>query len=176
MKRKHGNGRLIAGVPLFAGCSARELDRIDSLLAEIRVRSGEVLCRKGDPGRECFIVAEGVATARLDGEVLGYLTPGSVIGEMALINGGPRTERAARARDELEAIADQLAGAVGLGGRDRKAGSAAERQRVAVTKAIKAGLSRIEEADGELGRHLAAAIKTGYFCPYAPEHPIAWNL
>ena len=44
--------------------------------------------------------------------------------------------RAARARQEMQFLADQLAAAVGLGGRDRRAGSPAERARVNITRAI----------------------------------------
>ena len=44
--------------------------------------------------------------------------------------------RATRARAEIEAITDQLVHATGLGGKDRKAASAAERARLSVTKAI----------------------------------------
>jgi tetratricopeptide (TPR) repeat protein len=46
-------------------------------------------------------------------------------------------ERAARAREERELIGQELARAVGLGGRDRPAGSAAERARVNTTRAIR---------------------------------------
>jgi hypothetical protein len=45
--------------------------------------------------------------------------------------------RAERARAEIGAIEDELARAVGLGGRDRKTGSAAERGRVNVTQRIR---------------------------------------
>src|ERR1700682_1624578 len=41
--------------------------------------------------------------------------------------------RAAKVRQEMDALADQLTAAVGLGGRDRKAGSPAERARVNIT-------------------------------------------
>ena len=46
-------------------------------------------------------------------------------------------ERVARAKQEIEFLAGELAGAVGLGGRDRKAASVSERARVNVTRAIK---------------------------------------
>ena len=55
-------------------------------------------------------------------------------------------ERAARAREELAWIAEQLTGAVGLGGRDRRTGSDAERARVNVTRAIRAALRRVQRA------------------------------
>jgi hypothetical protein len=87
-------------------------------------------------------------------------------------------ERAARARDELGFLARELAGAVGLGGRDRKTGSDAERARVNVTRAIRTALRRITEHDPALGRSLGSAIRTGTFCVYEPmpgDEPV-WDL
>jgi non-specific serine/threonine protein kinase len=85
--------------------------------------------------------------------------------------------RADRAREEMEAITEQLAAAVGLGGRDRQAASSSERARSTVTKAVKAALNRISDHHAALGRHLAASIKTGTFCSYAPDRGHAtWVL
>ncbi len=77
-------------------------------------------------------------------------------------------ERLARARDELGFLARELAGAVGLGGRDRKTGSDAERARVNATRAIRTALKRIADHDPALGRSLGGAIRTGVFCVYEP--------
>lgn len=77
--------------------------------------------------------------------------------------------RAALAREELHAFADQLAEGLGLGGRYRRAGSASERARLAVTKAIRAAVRKIESADPVLGRHLHAAVRTGTYCQYLPD-------
>src|SRR5262249_52093490 len=79
--------------------------------------------------------------------------------------------RAARARQEMQFLADELAAAVGLGGRDRKTGSAAERARVNITKAVKIALSRIRAHSPALASHLDATIHTGTFCSYAPAPP-----
>jgi hypothetical protein len=86
--------------------------------------------------------------------------------------------RAARDRSEMDAIAEQLAAAVGLGGRDRRFLAEAERARSAVTKRIKEAINRIAEVIPPLGRHLAARIKTGYFCSYNPhpDRPVAWKF
>jgi non-specific serine/threonine protein kinase len=86
--------------------------------------------------------------------------------------------RAERARDEMDALIVQLASAVGLGGRDRRIGSEAERARSAVTKRIKSSIKRIGEAIPSLGSHLATRVKTGYFCSYnpQPERPVAWKF
>jgi hypothetical protein len=88
------------------------------------------------------------------------------------------SHRAARDRTEMDAIVHQLAAAVGLGGRDRRASSDAERARSAITKRIKESINRIAEAIPQLGRHLAARIKTGYFCSYNPhpDRPVAWKF
>jgi hypothetical protein len=87
-------------------------------------------------------------------------------------------ERAARAREELDFIARELAAAVGLGGRDRKAASQAERARVNVTRAIKGALDRIAEHDERLGGRLKASIHTGAFCRYDPPpgQEVAWEV
>jgi hypothetical protein len=77
-------------------------------------------------------------------------------------------ERAVAAREEMETVAHELAAAVGLGGRDRQLGSTAERARVNATRAIRTAISRITEADEDLGHHLATTVKTGAFCCYQP--------
>lgn len=76
--------------------------------------------------------------------------------------------RATRAREELDALAEELARAVGLGGRERKAGSAAERARVAVTRRIRETVRRIAELDPVLGEHLELGVRTGTYCRYRP--------
>lgn len=87
-------------------------------------------------------------------------------------------ERAAKARQEMDFLAGELAGAMGLGGRDRKTASNAERARVAVTKAVRATLKRIDEMDSNLGQELSATIRTGTFCSYEPDRrrPVAWEV
>ncbi len=87
-------------------------------------------------------------------------------------------ERAARARDEREVLVQQLAAAVGLGGRDRKAASDAERARVNVTRAVKASLERLAEHSPGLGRYFEATLRTGTFCSYVPDPSatVRWEL
>jgi hypothetical protein len=82
------------------------------------------------------------------------------------------------AQNEIQLITDRLVSAVGLGGRDRKTSSDAERARSAVTKSIKKAIQKIGEAIPSLGYHFAARIKTGYFCSYNPhpERPVNWKL
>jgi hypothetical protein len=79
--------------------------------------------------------------------------------------------RAERARAELDALARELSRAVGLGGRDRRAASAAERARINVQRRIRDVLRRISEQDSVLGRHLERSVRTGVFCIYTPTWP-----
>jgi tetratricopeptide (TPR) repeat protein len=87
-------------------------------------------------------------------------------------------ERAERAAAELDFVAAELSRAVGLGGRDRRAASSAERARVSVTRAIRSAMASVEERHPELGRHLAAAVRTGTYCRYAPPagDEVAWRV
>jgi AAA ATPase-like protein len=87
-------------------------------------------------------------------------------------------ERIARAREEMELLTAELAGAVGLGGRDRKTLSQAERARVNATRAIRSVMKRIEEHHPELGRELAATVRTGTFCVHEPDRrrPVSWEV
>lgn len=87
-------------------------------------------------------------------------------------------ERAARARQEMDFLAQELSGAVGLHGRDRKVGSSAERARVNVTRAIRSALGRVAEHDTELGQELEATIRTGTFCAHVPDprRPVDWKV
>jgi len=69
-------------------------------------------------------------------------------------------ERAAEIDSEIEFLTREISRAVGLGGRDRRAGSAAERARLNVTRAIKISLQKISvtschirQAVGELHPH-----------------------
>jgi hypothetical protein len=85
--------------------------------------------------------------------------------------------RAARARQEMKFLTDELSAAVGLGGRDRTAGSAAERARVSITKAVRTALTRIRAHSTAVADHLDATIHTGTFCSYTPDPraPITWH-
>jgi hypothetical protein len=77
-------------------------------------------------------------------------------------------ERASRAREERDLLVEQLATAVGLGGRVRQIDSSAERARKAVTFRIRQSIAAIEREHRELGRHLDRSVRTGAFCVYDP--------
>jgi hypothetical protein len=88
-------------------------------------------------------------------------------------NDSSRTEELHR---EKEALIHELKAAVGLGGRDRKASSAAERVRTSVSRNIRRSIENIREHDPKLAQFLDNSIKTGITCSYCPDHEIAWIL
>jgi non-specific serine/threonine protein kinase len=77
------------------------------------------------------------------------------------------TERAARVEEEIDALTQALAEAVGFGGRDRTFASPGERARVNVTKSIKTAIKLVGNHSPELASHLETSIQTGRFCSYA---------
>ncbi len=86
--------------------------------------------------------------------------------------------RAERIESEIDFLNREMARAVGMGGRDRRAGSAAERARLNVTRAIKTALQKISEQQTELGAMLDRSVRTGLFCCYItdPHAPISWQF
>ena len=86
--------------------------------------------------------------------------------------------RAASIKEEIDFLVTELARAVGLGGRDRRAASHAERARLNVTRAIKAALANVERHHPTLGQHLRSTIRTGFYCSYTPDPrvPTDWQL
>ena len=85
--------------------------------------------------------------------------------------------RATAAREQIDAIAEQLAAAVGLGGRDRHMYSVSERARASVTKAIRTAIRLIGERHAPLAQLLDSAVRTGTFCRYEPPaQAVTWEL
>lgn len=84
--------------------------------------------------------------------------------------------RSARLLAEREAIAAELTGAYGLGGRARRTGSSAERARTAVTNRIRDAISRMRPVHPELAQHLSRAVRTGTFCRYSPDPAVRWEV
>ena len=86
-----------------------------------------------------------------------------------------RVELAQRDREFLLA---ELSGAVGLGGRLRHTGGAAERARTSVTRSLRYALDRLAEHDPVLGDHLKKTVRTGSCCSYSPDTvaPITWTV
>jgi tetratricopeptide (TPR) repeat protein len=87
-------------------------------------------------------------------------------------------DRAILLQQEIDEIVRELARALGLGGRDRRTASGAERARLNVTRAIRAAIARIEHADQRAGRALDRDTRTGMFCSYhpTPTSDVIWTV
>jgi CRP-like cAMP-binding protein len=78
-------------VPLFSRCAGRALEELGKLTDEVEVPAGRALTREGDRGGEFFVVIDGTVRVERDGNVVARLGPGQFFGEIALLDGGPRT-------------------------------------------------------------------------------------
>jgi hypothetical protein len=55
------------------------------------LRAGDVLARQGDPGDSLYLVLDGVLAVTIDGNEIGDVGPGAVLGEHAILDSTPRT-------------------------------------------------------------------------------------
>lgn len=81
----------LSGVAFFDGFTHEQLARVAGLGSEIDAEPGAVLMDQGDAGVDCFVIVEGTATVYVAGESVAGLAPGTMVGEMALVDHRPRT-------------------------------------------------------------------------------------
>jgi CRP-like cAMP-binding protein len=82
---------LLKTVPLFSGMRDRELERVAALADIVDLPADRRIMTQGDRGAEMFVMVSGSARIERDGESLGERGAGEVLGEIALLDGGPRT-------------------------------------------------------------------------------------
>jgi CRP/FNR family transcriptional regulator, cyclic AMP receptor protein len=95
--------RALRAVPLFSGMTDRALDAIADLATETTFDAAAELVREGEPGDSFLILRSGVAEVLKDGGTIRELGPGDFLGEISLIDGGPRTATV-RATEPITAL------------------------------------------------------------------------
>jgi CRP-like cAMP-binding protein len=80
----------LARVPLFARCSKRELRRVASEAHVEQIEPGERLVSQGAPSPHLYVILAGTATVEREGEEIGDVTAGDIVGELGLLFDGPR--------------------------------------------------------------------------------------
>jgi CRP/FNR family cyclic AMP-dependent transcriptional regulator len=89
--RRNAKVDLLRDVPLFSGCSVKELGQIAMLADELFQPEGTTLISEGSKGREFFVLVDGTVDVRRSGRKLNSLGAGSFFGEIALVAETPRT-------------------------------------------------------------------------------------
>jgi CRP/FNR family cyclic AMP-dependent transcriptional regulator len=82
---------LLHNVPIFSDCSPKDLSAVARGLKEVNHKAGTVIAREGDPGVGLFVIVDGQAKVTIGGKLKTKLGPGDFFGEIALLDGGPRT-------------------------------------------------------------------------------------
>jgi len=81
----------------FRNLTVSELEEILQYVRLFSYKSGEFIFKKGDPGDALYVIHDGKANVFIkeslfsSAKVLGYLNPGDIFGEMALLDGRRRS-------------------------------------------------------------------------------------
>ena len=102
----------LAGNRIFEGIEPSLLQKIAPEVHVVHLEPGQVIFREGDPGDLLYLVGEGSVKISKSGrggeqETLGYIQPGSFFGEMALLDGQPRSAMATAVGSTLLGAVDE---------------------------------------------------------------------
>lgn len=81
----------LASVSLFSTCTKKELQAVARAGDQLVLPAGKVLCEQGTLGREAFVIIAGSAEVRRNDKKVATVGPGTCVGELALLDHGPRT-------------------------------------------------------------------------------------
>lgn len=81
----------LRNVSLFQGCSTKDLEKIMKASDEISMPAGSLIVDQGQTGREAFVVLSGTVLVKRNGKKVGSFGAGTVVGELSLLDHGPRT-------------------------------------------------------------------------------------
>jgi CRP/FNR family cyclic AMP-dependent transcriptional regulator len=81
----------LRNIPLFQGCSQKDLEKIAKAGDEVSMPTGSLIVDQGQTGREAFVVLSGSVLVKRNGKKVTSLGPGTIVGELSLLDHGPRT-------------------------------------------------------------------------------------
>jgi CRP/FNR family cyclic AMP-dependent transcriptional regulator len=81
----------LRGVPLLAGLNDKQLRIIERQAKEVTFSEGKILCKEGETGTGLHVILEGETKVQVRGRTRRRMGPGAFYGEIALLDGGPRT-------------------------------------------------------------------------------------
>jgi CRP/FNR family transcriptional regulator, cyclic AMP receptor protein len=81
----------LKAVPLFAHCTAKQIQFMVTQVEDMDFPAGRVLCTEGKSGGDFFVLLSGAADVTRKGRKIAKMVPGDFFGEIALVDGGPRT-------------------------------------------------------------------------------------
>ena len=82
---------MLGAVELFSECSKKELGQILAVAKEIDFEAGQNICVQGEPSGRFYLILEGSVAVKRNGRTRATLGVGDYFGEIALIDGEPRT-------------------------------------------------------------------------------------
>lgn len=97
----------LKNVPLFNACSKKELETVAKAADEITMTKGSLIVDQGQTGREAFVILSGEVTIKRSGRKVATLGAGDVVGELSLLDHGPRSASAICATDCTLLVIDQ---------------------------------------------------------------------
>jgi CRP-like cAMP-binding protein len=97
----------LKNVPLFSACTKKELEKVAKAVDEISMTAGTLLVDQGQTGREAFVVIDGAVAVKRSGRKIATLGAGDVVGELSLLDHGPRTATAVCETDCTLLVIDQ---------------------------------------------------------------------
>ena len=77
--RRNAKIELLRAVPLFSGCTSKELGQISALGDELHQPAGAELITEGVKGREFFVLIEGAVEARRKGRRVAHVRDGRLL-------------------------------------------------------------------------------------------------
>jgi CRP/FNR family cyclic AMP-dependent transcriptional regulator len=107
MRRDRSATEQLKNVALFSACTRKELELIAGATTELRFPAGATLAQQGANGHEFMVIVDGTARVEVGDQSVATLGPGDFFGEIALLDGGPRTATVVATTDLVAEVIGQ---------------------------------------------------------------------